>query len=206
MSQENSPHKEIMIRELQKFITVYNQIANTSYLFDIEKGQYDYFIRLLGNYIYTIYTPDEWRTTKLSFSDDIFIDFSKFVGTEYENKVESFLADLKDAFYDSLDKEINEYLEHTGDYNDNEKTICREFYQKVTMLHQKMKKYMFLHTDTDLTSKETISNYKEELEEYNRYMNYVASNKPMFALITHFDEKIRTLAKSKSPKQILFDV
>lgn len=206
MSQEISRHKEIMICELQKFIAIYNQIANTSYLFDIEKGQYDYFIRLLGNYIYTIYSQEDWRNTKLSFSDDIFIDFSRFVGTEYEKKVDSFLVQLKDAFYDSLDSEIDNYLEQTGDYNDNEKSVCREFYQKVNMLHQKMKKYMFINTDTDLTSKDSISNYKDELEEYNRYMNYVASDKLIFSLITHFDEKIRTLAKSKPLKQILFDV
>ena len=69
-----------------------------------------------------------------------------------------------------------------------------------------MKKYTFINTDTDLTSKESISNYKEELEEYNRYMNHVASNKPIMSLILHFDEKIRQLAKSKPPRQILFDV
>lgn len=206
MSQENSPHKEIMIRELQKFITVYNQLAHTTYLFDIEKGQYDYFIRLLGNYIFTLYTPEGWRQTRLTFSDDIFIDFSIFVNTEYEKKVESYLAQLKDAFYDSLDNELYEYLNTTSDYNENEKMICREFYGKVTMLHEKMKKYTFINTDTDLTSKENISNYKEELEEYNRYMNHVASNKSIMSLITHFDEKIRQLAKSKPLKQILFDV
>lgn len=202
----NEIYKEIMIGELQKFINVYNQLANTSYLFDIEKGQYDYFIRLLGNYIYKVYTPEGWKQSKLSFSDDIFINFSIFVGTEYEDKVGSYLNQLKEAFNDSLDKEIDDYLTETSDYTENEKMICREFYQKVSMLHAKMKENMFRETDTDLTSKDNISNYKTELEEYNRYMNYVAGNKPIFSLITHFDTKIRNLAQSKQPRQILFDV
>lgn len=203
---ETNEYKEKMIQELGKFINVYNSIANTSYLFDIEKGDYDHFIRILGNYMHKIYSKDGWRNTKLIFADDIFIDFSSFVNTEYEEKVDNYLQSLHHAFLDSLDNEVEQYLETTKDYNDNEKQICREFYGKISVLHAKMKENIFSSTDTIITSQENISTYKTELEEYNRYMNYIASNQSLYSLIKHFDEKIRHLAKTKTPIKILFDV
>ena len=43
--------KDRMITEFTKFLKVYNEVANTNYILDI-RGEYDVFIRFLGNYIY----------------------------------------------------------------------------------------------------------------------------------------------------------
>ena len=68
-------HKNKMIKEFTKFLEVYNQISGCNYIIDI-RGEYDVFIRFLGNYIYKDFNHQNWDNTVMKFSNDILIDLS----------------------------------------------------------------------------------------------------------------------------------
>lgn len=199
-------YKQRMITELQKFLSVYNTLAQTAYILDIQQGQYDAFIRVLGNYIGTVYRVDTWLDSEIRFSDEIVIRFDVFRGTRYEDKVAHYLHTLHQAFNDSLDTEVEDYLRTTSDFNEEEKTVCREFFSKVSELHRCMKASMFVDSvSDDVTSTASIDRYKETLREYNKYMMYVASKRELNALIGRFDFQIRELAARKEQVNVLFD-
>mgnify|MGYP000144075174 CR=1 FL=1 len=75
VEQLKNQFKEKMIVEFTKFLEVYNKVANTSFVVDI-KGEYDMFIRILGNYIYKNFNSKTWDQTQIKFSDEIIIDLS----------------------------------------------------------------------------------------------------------------------------------
>ena len=112
---------------------------------------------------------------------------------------------MKSAFYGTLDDDIYEYLEKTDEYTEEEKVVCLEFYDRVSALNNAMKCNMFETTETNLMDKDNISKYSEELKEFNRYSNYVSSKPELYALISHFDQKIREIAKTKKFPDIFFD-
>lgn len=201
---ERDKYKERMTTELTKFLSVYNQVSNSSFVLDLNAG-YDIFIRILGNYIYKKFDVKTWDQTKIEFSPEIVIDFSVFRNTVYFQKVQNFLISMKNAFYGSLDDDIYEYLEKTDDYTDEEKVVCREFYDRVSALNNAMKSNMFESTKNNLIDKDNISKYSEELKEFNRYSNYVSSKRELYSLISHFDQKIREKAKTKKFSDIFFD-
>ena len=204
MDEQLGKYKERMITELTKFLTVYNEVSQSTFVLDINGG-YDMFIRILGNYIYKKFDVKTWDQTKIEFSPEIVIDFSVFRNTAYFQKVQNFLISMKNAFYGTLDDDIYEYLEKTDDYTDEEKVVCREFYDRVSALNNAMKSNMFESTETNLMSKDNISKYSEELKEFNRYSNYISSKRELYALISHFDQKIREKAKTKKFSDIFFD-
>lgn len=197
--------KEKMITEFTKFLEAYNNVANTNYILDI-RGEYDVFIRFLGNYIYKNFNPKNWHETSIKFSDEVLIDLSLFKNTKYFESVHKFLLSLKDAFFNSLDDDIYHYLDNTNDYNKEEKRICREFYDRVSSLNKAMKHSTFESKDKQLLTKDTISSYSNELREYNNYLHYISSKRELYNLIQHFDKKIRKLSKDKKYPEILFDV
>lgn len=202
----DSPYKTKMVQEFSKFLRVYNDLAGTQWSVDLN-GHYDYFIRVLGNYISCVYTETDWHRSVMVFSDQIQFRFEVFQGTTYESKVAAYLKQLRVAFEETLDQEVQTYLTETADYNEEEKTICRLFFEKVTQLHKAMKSNAFQGTlDSNLTDPESISHYKETLKDYNDFMFYVARNRAVNSLIQHFDQKIRTLAANKQPTDVLFDV
>lgn len=198
-------HKDILVRELTKFLNVYNEVAQTSYVFDL-RGEYDKFIRILGNYIFCEYSEQKWDDTKLVFTDEISIDFSIFKNTKYVESVNQFLISLKKSFYQSIDDEIYGYLETTNDFSDQEKILCIQFYDRISALNKAMKESTFSTKDGDIISQESISKYDKELKEFNQFSNYISSNKDLFILISKFDQKIKEIAMIKKPNQILFNV
>lgn len=200
-------YKEKMVRELEKFVQVYNRLAGTDYLLDLDRGEYDVFLRILGHYISEIYTSDKWMDSRLELSDDIHIDFVHFRGTPFESSVASFLTQLRHAFDDSLDHEVDEYLNETDAFTEEEKSVCRYFYSKVTDLHRAMKKNMFDRENlaNAVESPESISKYKEVLCDYNAYMFTVARQPRLTAIITRFDEQIRRMAREKRQVDVRFD-
>ena len=107
--------KEKMITEFTKFLEVYNKISSSNYILDI-RGEYDIFIRFLGNYIYKYFNEDSWDNTQIKFSDEVLIDLSVFKNTDYYEPVNNFLLSLKKAFFSSLDDDIYEYINTTKDY------------------------------------------------------------------------------------------
>lgn len=201
-------YKSKMLNELEKFLNVYNDVAGTVFVFDV-RGQYDQFIRMLGKYIFSVYSPEGWQDTSLTVADEVVIDFSVFRGTRYEEPVANYLCSLRRAFDDSLDEQVESFLSTTDKYTEEEKVICREFFGKVTALHRGMKQATFgadTPVDTDLMSTDTISKYQEALREYNSYMTYVAKNRRLLTLIQHFDGTIRSLSAQKKQVEVLFDV
>lgn len=197
-------YKEKMVTEFNKFINVYNQLANSNYIIDI-RGEYDVFIHFLGNYIYTKYNPQTWDESVIKFTDDVTINLSLFKNTQYYDTVNNFLLSLKKAFFDSLDDDIYEYLKTTSDYNEEEKRVCTEFYQRISNLNNAMKHHTFVSSEKPEMSSETISNYKKELKEFNNYVFYISSKRELFNLINHFDNKIRSLSSNKKYTEILFN-
>lgn len=197
-------YKEKMVTEFTKFLQSYNEVAGTNFILDI-RGEYDVFIHFLGNYIYTKYNPQSWDQSVIKFTEDVSIDLSLFKNTKYYEAVNTFLISLKTAFFDSLDQDVYNYLESTSDYNDEEKRICREFYERISNLNNSMKHHTFTSSVKPEMSSETISNYKKELKEFNNYAHYVSSKKELFNLIKHFDNKIRSLSSNKSYPEILFN-
>ena len=63
---ERDKYKERMTTELTKFLSVYNQVSNSSFVLDLNDG-YDIFIRILGNYIYKKFDVKTWDQTKIEF-------------------------------------------------------------------------------------------------------------------------------------------
>lgn len=199
-------HKEIFVRELTKFLDAYNHVARTSFILDL-RGEYDKFIRILGNYIFCEYSnTKQWDSTKIVFTDDVCIDFSLFKGTRYYNSVESFLISLKKSFYQSIDDDVYNYLHHTKDFTEDEKIICGQFYDRISDLNNAMKKATFSTKDKDIVSQDSISSYSKELKEFNQFSNYISSNKQLFGIISRFDRQIREIAKNKKSDEILFNV
>ena len=200
-------YKEKMIKELGKFLVAYNEVSNSNLILDI-RGGYDLFIRILGNYIYKIYDSKTWDQSKIDFPSEnsfITIDFSVFRNTVYFKKVQDFLISMKNAFYGTLDDDIYDYIDKTDDYTEEEKVICREFYDRVSALNNAMKHNMFSSTTSDLTDKDNISKYSDELKEFNRYSNYISSKHELYSLISVFDQKVREKAKTKKFHEIFFD-
>ena len=200
-------YKEKMIKELGKFLVAYNEVSNSNLILDI-RGGYDIFIRILGNYIYKIYDSKTWDQSKIDFPSEnsfITIDFSVFRNTVYFKKVQDFLISMKNAFYGTLDDDIYDYIDKTDDYTEEEKVICREFYDRVSALNNAMKHNMFSSTTSDLTDKDNISKYSDELKEFNRYSNYISSKHELYSLISVFDQKVREKAKTKKFHEIFFD-
>ncbi len=197
--------KEKMINEFTKFLEVYNQLSGTNYILDI-RGEYDVFIRFLGNYIYKSFDHNNWDNSEIKFSDEVTINLSVFKNTQYYHPVNNFLLSLKEAFFNSLDKDIYEYLDTTKDYTKEEKRVCKEFYDRVSALNNAMKHSTFSSKDSELLSHSNISNYSNELKEFNNYIYYISSKRELYNLIQHFDKKIRELSKNKKYPEILFNV
>jgi hypothetical protein len=204
MDEQLGKYKEKMSAELTKFLVVYNDLSKTNFVLDMNDG-YDIFIRILGNYIYKKFNVKTWEETKIEFSPEIVIDLSVFRNTPYFQKVQNFLISMKNAFYGTLDDDIYEYLEKTDEYTDEEKIVCKEFYDRVSALNNAMKHNIFESTEDNLMDKNNISKYSKELNEFNRYSNYVSSKPELYALISHFDQKIREKAKTKKFPDIFFD-
>jgi hypothetical protein len=197
-------YKDKMVTEFTKFLQAYSQVSGSNYIIDI-RGEYDVFIHFLGNYIYTKYNSQTWDESVIQFTEDVVIDLSLFKNTQYYDVVNNFLLSLKKAFFNSLDDDVYNYLKTTTDYNDEEKRICTEFYDRISNLNNAMKHHTFISKTKPEMSIETISNYKKELKEFNNYAHYVSSKKELFNLMKHFDNKIRSLSSNKTYPEILFN-
>jgi len=204
-NKENNQFKEKMIIEFTKFLDVYNKLSGSNYILDI-RGEYDVFIRFLGNYIYKDFINDCWDNTHIKFSEEVLIDLSVFKNTQYYESVNNFLLSLKIAFFSSLDEDIYEYLNTTTEYTDEENRVCKEFYDRVSTLNNSLKKSTFSSKDSEILSHNNISTYSSELKEFNNYIHYVSSKRELYNLILHFDKKIRQLSKTKKYPEILFSV
>jgi hypothetical protein len=197
-------YKEKMVTEFTKFLQVYNQLAKTNYILDI-RGEYDVFIHFLGNYIYTKYNSQTWDESIIKFNEDVIINLSIFKNTQYYDTVNNFLLSLKKAFFDSVEDEVYNYLKNTSDYNDEEKRICIEFYDRMSTLNNAIKHHTFVSSTKPEMSNETITNYNKELKEFNNYVHYVSSKRELFNLINNFDNKIKSLVSTKKYTEILFN-
>lgn len=199
-----SEHQKKLTIELTKFINVYNELTKSN--IDIKAESYDKTIRAIGSYLNTTFDIKSWSYTKIKINNDLFIDLSVFNGTKYYNSVENFLVSLDNAFYSNLDNEIYMYLENTTDFSDEEKNICKSFYEKVSDLNKGMKESMFSNIDSNILSKLTISTYEDKLKNFNDYISNISTNKEHFEIVTRFDKIFREIAKNKKQSEIFFDV
>jgi len=198
-------YKQNMLTELTKFLNLYNEISKSN--IQLTDENYDFFIRILGNYLQGTFQPNTWDQTAILLEDDqTRIDLSVFRNTKYYQPVSSFLASLKKKFYESADDEVYSYLEKTDEFDDEEKKICEQFYDKVSNLMKAMKYNIFQSTDKAIITNEHISSYEKELKEFNNFANYISSKKELNNVITRFDAKIREITKNKKSDNIFFDV
>jgi len=198
-------YAEKMIKELNKFLEVYNKLSNTSYTFKMD--QYPFIIRMIGNYVARL-DIDKWLETEIVMSDEVAITMSVFLQSPEDEKerVKTFLGRLKKAFHHSLDDDVHRYIATTSDFTDDEKELCFEFYSRVSALNNAMKAKMFNDTTTDILSNETISSYTNELKSFNEYSRYISSKKEVALVIQRFDSHIKRMASEKTPSDIFFDV
>lgn len=196
--------KHTMIAQWEKFLRVYNELAGTTLTVDATNGAYDDMIRVLGHYISTAYDPTGWPSSTLAFGDAQIL-MKHFVGTPYEDKVGRFLVQLRRAFDQGMDEDVATYLRETGDFTDREKEICSEYYSHISALHQEMKRTAFVE-GRDLSDRANMSGYHEVLRSFNAYVNNLAADQGLYALIRNFDAKFRLLAANKKPEEVLFDV
>lgn len=199
-----SEYKTKMIVELSKFVDVYNQFSENKISIEVLDEEYDIFIRILGNYIYKIFTSETWLETKMFIDDAVLFDFSVFKGTEYTERVHSFLLSIKDAFYTSIDVDLYEYLETTNEFTDDEKVVCKSFYKTIKDLNQAMKHESFVSTTSNLADRNTISCFSDELKRFNDYMTVIQRDDTLKNTINKFDVVFKRISSSKKHMDIKF--
>ena len=197
-------YKTKMISELSKFVDVYNQFSENKISINVFDEEYDIFIRILGNYIYKTFTSETWLETKMFIDDTVLFDFSVFKGTEYVERVHSFLISIKDAFYTSIDAELNDYLEMTPEFTDDEKVVCKSFYKTIKDLNQAMKHESFVTTTSNLADRNTISCFSDELKRFNDYMSIIQGDATLKNTINKFDVVFKRISSSKKQVDIKF--
>lgn len=197
-------YQEKMITELNKFLSVYNQVSNKTISFSLQ--DYPTIIRIIGNYVANLSSNrDDWLATTISFPD-FEIELDVFKDTIYRERVLNFLNRLKDSFHDSLSDDVKEYLRTTDDFSDQEKQVCLSFLEKMDTLNKAMKRTMFDNIDVDVFSKEVIRReYEDELRLFNEYTRYLTSQPELGRIVYRFDGMIRKIASEKQPTEIFFE-
>ena len=200
-------YQDKMILEMTKFLTVYNQLSQSSINLEDALADYAALIRLLGNYVATLDVfQRKWLDTSIEFSDEIAIDMGVFRDTVWEKKVENFLMLLKKAFYSSLNDDISSYLEATTDFTDEEKVLCRLFWSKVDSLNQAMKKSTFNNLTREMMDRKNIASYSDELKAFNEFTQELAKTPERMHIVRRFDVEVKRLAATKTPSEVFFDV
>lgn len=197
----NNEFQEIMVKEFEKFLNVYNNLTNSN--ISLKNQDYSKTIRVLGNFIYKDLDLKNWEDSKIFFSENIVISLSIFKNTQYEESVKNFLESLKNAFYSNIDQDVYEFLEKS-DFSDIEKELCSHFYDKVKDLNNGMKNSIFDNTNTNILEKDTISTYGEKLKAFNDFVYNVSTNQEFFNTIMKFDKEIKNIAKNKKHPKIFF--
>jgi len=199
---ENS-YKQSMIKEFGKFIefyNIYNTQNNQKITLNLEE-EYPLFIRKLGNYIYKHFNQETWIDSTLTLNSQNSIHFSVFKGTEHENRVLSFLLQLKNAFYSSSEEEIYQFLEETNLFSNEEKTLCKEFYNRISTLNNAMKNNAFSDAENDMKN---MSTYHEELKSYNEFAEMIVKTPHIQKVIQKFDSIVRQISSLKKHIDISF--
>ena len=206
MSVVNDIHQRYqarMMTEMTKFVDVYNQLSDNPIDFT-KVTDYALVIRVLGNYISNL-DLDNWLSTKMVFSDEIEVDMSVFSLSLYQPRVRSFLEQLKNAFYQCLTTEIETYLSTTRDFTDEEKVICRLFWEKADAVTQAMRRTAFTNLERSVMDRQNIDTYSSELRQFNVYTQELAKTPGMMQVIHRFDRVIKRIATEKPPVDIFFD-
>jgi len=195
-----------MTTEVKKFIKVYNEVSGQNVLLDSLDEEYEGFVRILGNYIYKKFKEDSWVQTKIYLGDikKTVIDFSVFKDNIHEDRVKNFLITMKNAFYESVDVEIETYLETTSDFTDDQKDVCRNFYSRISDLNRAIKDYSFSSVSNDLSDKNSISHYKDELFRYNEYVQQITKDDEIKHVIDKFHLIFKNISLNKTRCQIVF--
>jgi hypothetical protein len=199
--------KVIMLREINKFVSVYNSICLDKKLNGINISNYDYsdIIRAIGNYILKTFSLSNWTKTKMILNDDESLDMSLFEGTKYRNSVENYLISLEKAFYSNMDKEIKEYLETTTDFNETEKELCSNFFKHISTLARSMQYKNFSDTYNKVGSVDSIKAYNDELRNFHEFTLNTSSDQNKFVVIERFDVKMKEILKTRENVVVYFD-
>ena len=211
MSQTKEQCMNKMIDELNKFFKVYNALSNNKVLgfgTDTPQEYYSQVIKVIGNYIYNVYSEEKkWENTHISFQGVGFIDFSVFIDTKYFNSVKNFLVSIKKSFDSNIDNELIEYfLGNDCTFNDEEKILCLNFYQKSNKLGHSILNQSINNISLDVMAKESISGYAEQsLVPFDEIVKIIANDSEKMKIIDKFNVVVRQIAKNKVHPEIFFD-
>lgn len=196
--------KSIMLKEIQKFFIVYNELcyANNKTCVCVDNYDYSNIIRLLGNYILKSFKKETWFNDKITI-DKHEVDMSLFKGTKYQESVENFLLSLEEAFYSNSDNEVFSYLNTTTDFSPSEKEICLEFFKRLSALTKSMQIKNFSDLENDIGSNENIKGYHNELKDFHEFTLNTAADQNNFVVIERFDKVIKDIL-SKSTSVVVF--
>lgn len=196
--------QEKMLDEINNLITAYNEVSGLKLTFDKgdkDSEKYKDIVRNLGNYIYRDFNDETWRESSLVLTQKDVIRFSFFKDTVYENRVHSFLLKIKNAFFQSIDNEVIEFLEKTSVFTEEEKNLCREFYERIKVLNNAIKHTTFSNTSND---PQNLKNYHDELRSYDEFIKMVVNTPSTQRTIQTFDKVIRDISSSKKHTDISF--
>jgi hypothetical protein len=193
-----------MNKELLKFINLYNRVAGVN--FNLDTVNYSKLIRIIGNYILTQFNKNTWSNSVINFEDST-IDLSVFKSTKYYIPVENFLLSLESSFYLNLDEEIKEYFNSSQTlFNQEEQSLCLEFYNRLSKLEQCMKIHTFTNPNLSVGTVEHISGYHEALQNYHDIVLNVSIEPEKMAIIEKFNIILKDLNLKKQKFLILLDI
>ena len=205
---QSQQYRDRMTTALTNFLSLYNRLSSSPVDINLKDNKtYTTVIRTIGHYLYTVNIAD-WITSTITFGDDINMSLSLnvFSNTSYQASVETFLTLLNEAFNSNLDKEINQYLSETTDFTDDEKKICYEFHEKLSILNDAMKRGIFKDSiNSSVTSKESISTYSTELNNFNEYNKIIRSDPDKMDIVMRFNKVLPSIASKKVQPNIFFD-
>ena len=206
-------HNQGMIKELNKFFTVYNDLLSPKnrgekiFLVNPSPEYYSKVIRVLGNYISSVFKEENWENSAINFaSENIKINLSVFKGTKYQESVRRFLLSLKNSMDTNIDNEVEEYLNSDDcEFNAMEREVCREFYKRTRNLGKKITDKSFENVSSDLSSTNTISQFGGPLESFYEYIAYISKDEYKVRILDRFDPVLKKIALSKVHSRIFFD-
>jgi hypothetical protein len=206
-------HNQKMIKELNKFFTVYNDLllsknrSEKIFLTNPSPEYYSKVIRVIGNYISSVFREEDWENSVINFaSENIKINLSVFKGTRYQESVRRFLLSLKSSMDTNIDNEVEKYLNSEDcEFNGMEREVCREFYKRTRNLGKKITDKSFENVSLDLSSTNTISQFGGPLESFNEYIAYISKDDYKVRILDRFDPVLKKIALSKVHSQIFFD-
>ena len=199
-------YEEELKSQLNKFLRVYfiecgSEIENDLIIsFDYTK-----LVKIIGNYIFTVFKKETWTDTFLDFKDlynnSYNISFKIFKNNKYRENVEKFLILLQEAFvYTGQENVYNFINEKVEDPKDKE--FLTDYYNEL-LRHQKVvKEECFTSESKGLLSEKS----KESKKHFIDYISEnIANDEEKVKKLERFLEDLKIISMNEDKIKIFFD-